>query len=242
MTLLDRFRRSVPWEDPDPSVRAEAVRKIDDQALLTRIAGSDPDARVRRATLRRLSMPGAVAPLVRDSDADVREEALEALTAFAMGKDPALAAIAVAGLDDARRLSRLARSAPLPAIRESALSRIEEARTLAGIAKTAEAPAIRLEALRRIDEPSLVLEVATRSEHKDVAVAAVERLKEPETLRSVASQARNKAASRRAEARLEAMLSTGDSTNESEPAAEPIEPQAVEAPSPDAAASQGAAD
>src|SRR4030095_1493994 len=142
MTLLDRFRRSAPWEDPDPSVRVEAVRKIEDQALLTRIAGSDPDARVRRATLRRLNMPGAVASWAHDADADVREEALEALTAFAMGKDAALAAIAVAALDDARRLSRLAKSAPLPAVRERALSRIGEARTLAGIAKTAEVPAI----------------------------------------------------------------------------------------------------
>ena len=247
MTLLDRFRRSAPWEDPDPSVRAEAVRKIEDQALLTRIAGSDPDARVRRATLRRLNMPGAVAPLAHDADADVREEALEALTAFAMGKDAALAAIAVAALDDARRLSRLAKSAPLPAVRESALSRIGEARTLAVIAKTAEAPAIRLEALRRIDELSLVLDVATRSEHKDVAVAAVERLADPETLRSVASQARNKAASRRAEARLEAMLSTAGSADASEPDADPSEPRAdasesqpVEAAPPAAESTQAA--
>lgn len=232
MTLLDRFRRSAPWEDPDPGVRAEAVRKIEDQALLTRIAGSDPDARVRRATLRRLNMPDAVAPLARDADADVREEALEALTAFAMGKDPALASIAVAALDDARRLSRLARTAPLPTVREAALSRIGEARTLAAIAKTAEVPAIRLEALRRIEELSLVLDVATRSEHKDVAVAAVERLADPETLRSVASQARNKAASRRAEARLEALLSTGSSSEGSDPESDPSEPQAVEAAPP----------
>lgn len=244
MTLLDRFRRSAPWEDPDPSVRAEAVRKIEDQALLTRIAGSDPDARVRRATLRRLNMPGAVAPLAHDADAAVREEALEALTAFAMGKDAALAAIAVAALDDARRLSRLAKSAPLPAVRESALSRIGEARTLAVIAKTAEVPTIRLEALRRIDEPSLVLEVATRSEHKEVAVAAVERLADPETLRSVASQARNKAASRRAEARLEAMLSTAGAANASEPdvdrGGDRSESPALEAAPPAAEATQGA--
>lgn len=240
MTLLDRFRRSAPWEDPDPSVRAEAVRKIEDQALLTRIAGSDPDARVRRATLRRLNMPGAVAPLAHDADADVREEALEALTAFAMGKDDALAAIAVAALDDARRLSLLAKSAPLPAVRESALSRIGEARTLAVIAKTAEVPTIRLEALRRIDEPSLVLEVATRSEHKDVAVAAVERLADPETLRSVASQARNKAASRRAEARLEAMLSTAGSADAREPDVDRSESPALEAAPPAAEATEGA--
>jgi len=50
MTLLDRFRRSVPWEDPDPSARAEAVRKIEDQALLARIAASDSFAPGRRIT------------------------------------------------------------------------------------------------------------------------------------------------------------------------------------------------
>ena len=233
MTLLDRFRRSVPWEDPDPSARAEAVRKIEDQALLARIAASDQDARVRRATVRRLNVPAAVAPLLKDVDGDVREEAAEALLALAMSKDPALAGAAVAVIDDVRRLSRVVRTAPVAAVRETALSRIGDARTLATVAKTAEVPAMRLEALRRLDEAALVLEVAIKSEHKDVAAAAVERLTEPDALRAVASQARNRAASRRAEARLEAMLSTSDPMPHGEPEESPVEAWAAQAnPSP----------
>jgi len=55
MALLDRFRTlRPPWEDPDPGVRAEAVRGLhaEDTALVVTILKSDPDVAVRKAALK----------------------------------------------------------------------------------------------------------------------------------------------------------------------------------------------
>ena len=57
MTLLDRFRRRPAWEHEDPSVRLEGVRELapGEQDILTSLARSDSDARVRRSALKRVT-------------------------------------------------------------------------------------------------------------------------------------------------------------------------------------------
>ena len=63
MALLDRLRRRPRWEDPDPKVRADAVREIpaEEQDRLAQIASADVDPLVRRAALRRLADPAVLA-------------------------------------------------------------------------------------------------------------------------------------------------------------------------------------
>lgn len=226
MTLLDRFRRRPRWEDPDPEVRANAVREIksEDHDLLEQLARNDADPRVRRAAVRRLGAPAALAAIATgDADLGVREQAASALMGLAMGEDDAAAGTALAALSETRHLVALARSAPLAAVRRSALARITEARPMATLAKAADDAAIRMEALRRLEDPALVAEVALKSEHKDVALAALDRIQAPEDLEAVAARGKNRAAARRARARVEALAPK---------AVPPPEPSAAETPAP----------
>jgi hypothetical protein len=224
MTLLDRFRRRPRWEDPDPEVRAEAVRELGagEQELFGSLASSDPDSRVRRAAAKRLVGLSALTACLTDSDLGVREEANQVLLAFAQGEDAGLAGPALAALTDSKLLVTLARSAPLPEVRRGAFERLSDPRSLASVAKLAAEPQLRLEALRRVADAELLLDIACKSEHKDVVVAAVERIDDAEALRAVVGRARNKAAARRASGKLEALRSSAPA----------VAPDVVEAPAP----------
>jgi hypothetical protein len=203
MSLLDHLRRRAPWENPDPEVRAEAVRQLADDAqdLLAEIARNDAEARVRKTAVRRLATPEVLAEVARtDAEESVRDEAHAGLLHLAMAKG-LLAEAAAEALTDTRHLATLARGAAEPAVRRAALARLHEPRALAAVAKSAVEPAIRMEALRRIQDASLLVDVAGRSEHKDVALAAVERIDDADALGFVAERGRNKAASRRARAK-----------------------------------------
>lgn len=231
MILLDRFRRRPEWEHADPEVRAEGIRQIasGEQDLLAQIARTDTDARVRRAAARRLISPAALAACLADSDGGVREHAEEALLGLAMGQDSPTAETALGALSEPRHLLAAVRSAPLAVVRRSALARIDDARTLATAAKTAEDSALRLEALERVQDLALLLDVALKSEHKDVVVAAVERIDDTGALQAVVARARNKAASRRAQAKLEAhALEPVAAPAEETPAPPPQESSTVE--------------
>jgi hypothetical protein len=240
MDLLERFRHKSPrWEDPDPTVRAEGVREeihLDDQALLSRIASGDPDARVRRAAVRKLTSVEALAASASDADEGVREIVSEALVSLALGSDAAASVTAVAALGEARHLLTVARSAPLPEARLAALARIGDGRQLATLAKTAGDPSVRAEALRRIEDGVLLADIAAKTDHKGTAVAAVEKIEDIEALRAIASRAVHKAASRRAQAKLDALAPPPSPV---EPVAEPVvemvsEEVAPHEPAPDA--------
>lgn len=243
MTLLDRLRRRPRWQHPEPDVRLEAIRELGaaEQEQLLEIARNDPDARVRRAAVRRLSAPTALAGAVGDPDEGVRDEAVDSLLRLAMGEDGPAAEASLAALSEIRHLVTLARSARLAPIRQGALTRIHEARTLATVAKTAEDPAVRLGALRRVEDPALLLEIASKSEHKDVAVAAVERIEGDDDLRSIVERGKNKAAARRARGKLDERAKGSTAPAPSDPgpietavpvAAPAIEPPPVPAPVP----------
>ncbi|HUG55194.1 MAG TPA: DUF349 domain-containing protein [Vicinamibacteria bacterium] len=205
MALLDRLRRRPRWEDPDPKVRADAVREIpaSEQDTIAQLAREDPDAHVRRAAVRRVAAVDVLARIAADdADEDVRERAAGALVGLAASADPAAAARAAALLSQPRHLLSVALQAPLPDVRSEALSRVRDARALVKVARTSADPALRLQAVSALADPSSVLEVALRSEHKDAALAALERIETAEGLRPVAEKARNKAAARRARERL----------------------------------------
>ncbi len=207
MDLLERFRRHVPrWENPDPGIRAEGVRedvRSDEHELLSKIASEDPDPRVRKAAVRKLTRLEAIVAAAGDADEGVREAAVEALLTAARGSDPDSASRALAGLSDARQIASVAREAVVPGVRLAAVERLAEGRSLALLARLADDPAVRLAALQRIDDATLIAEVALKAEHKATAVAAVERIQDVEVLSAVVGRAAHKAASRRAKARLE---------------------------------------
>ena len=191
MALLDRLRRRPRWEDPDPKVRAEAVREIpsSEQDRVVQMAREDPDAHVRRAAVRRVSAVDVLARIAADdADAGVREKAAETLVAHASGPDEATAVAAAALLSEPRHLLALALSAAVPAVRSDAVGRLRDARALVRIARTASDPALRLQAVAGVADPPALVEIASRIE-------------DPGALRSVAGAARNKAAARRARER-----------------------------------------
>jgi len=209
MPILDRFRRRPQWEDPDPLVRASAVRQFaaDQAELIATVARTDEDPRVRRAAVKRLHDAAVLAEVAQtDGDAAVQEAALEGLRDHVIAtQDAAAGSSALAVLSDTRDLVAIAREARLAALRESALGRLSDPKSLVSVAKSALEATTRLAALEALADRTLYVEIALKSEHKDVALAALERVEDEEALRAVSTRARHKAVGRQARARLGAL-------------------------------------
>src|SRR5262249_41956406 len=155
--------RRPRWEDPDPKVRAEAVREIPaaEQDLLAQIARQDADAHVRRAAVRRLSAAEVLGRgLADDADAGGRGKAAETRVALAGGAEGPSGAAAAARLSEPRHLLPLALSAGTAAVRSDAVGRLRDARALVRIARTAADSALRLQAVAAVSEPAALAEIA----------------------------------------------------------------------------------
>ena len=224
MGFLDKLKPQPRWKHADPAIRLDAIRELDDAGELAAIAESDPDVRVRRLVLSRLTDPDVIHRLATaDPDADLRERAADSLVALACrtnghrqaaatadpaaenGADPALRA--VRALSDPRRLSAIARSEAADDVREEALSRISEPRVLGAIARHAKHESSARAAGARVTDPDELLEITLHADHRDVALDAFERLvapgADPELLRSVEARTAQKAVSRRARALIQ---------------------------------------
>lgn len=204
MSLLERLRPQPKWKHPDPAERAKAVVEIGEEEL-RELATTDPDARVRRAAVGRLTDTGLLAEVARqDADEGVRDEATRLLVETAVGKyedtDEATALAALDALPDPKQVIVIARSAFFPSVRAAALAAVTDVRALGAIARQGDHADTRLDALARIDEESELAAVALRTEHKDVGLAALERVQDRASLESVAERARNKLVTRRARA------------------------------------------
>ena len=229
MGFLDKLKPQPRWKHADPAIRLDAIRELDDAGELAAIAESDPDVRVRRLVLSRLTDPDVIHRLATaDPDADLRERAADSLVALACrtnghrqaaatadsagenGADPALRA--VRALSDPRRLSAIARSEAADDVREEALSRITEPRVLGAIARHAKHESSARAAGARVTDPDELLEIALHGDHRDVALDAFERLVAPgadlELLRSVEPRTAQKAVSRRARALIQEIEAT----------------------------------
>ena len=211
MSLIDRFRGQPEWQHEDPSVRVSAVGDLEDDAqdLLTTIASDDADPGVRLAAVVRVSDPETVGRVLRsDTDGGVRAEAAAMLREMAVGDtDPERAALALAGLSEARDLGEVARTARLEAISGSALARLDDQKMISAVARRSAHPATRRDALARLDDRDELVAVAVKADHKDIALAAFERLasggmEDRELLSTIAIQARTKSVARRAKTAL----------------------------------------
>ena len=206
-TLIERFRSKPEWQHADPAVRADAVLRLSasEREIALALAHEDPDARVRRAAVKKVSDTAALAGIASaDADAGVRDEAEARLAHLAVHEhDEAAARAAVAGLREAKHLAAVAKGAPLRSAREAAILALSDPRLLASIVRESEDIPTRLLALGRIEDGPTLLALALKIEQKAVAVAAVDRLADPEALKAVTQKARASAAARRARARLE---------------------------------------
>src|SRR3712207_1544268 len=108
MSFLDRLRPQPRWKHADPAVRSAAVAELtladtEQQAVLAELAASDPDMRVRRAAIARLTNVGELVTLAsRESDEGLRGELVERLVGIAVApaETDGDAALALQGISD----------------------------------------------------------------------------------------------------------------------------------------------
>jgi len=204
--LIDRLRGKPEWQDPDPAVRAEAVLRVpsSEAELLKTILREEPEARVRRAAVKKLADAAFLSRVAHDDpDAGVRDEAAAHLVALAVhAADDAAAESVLALVTDQRHLAEVARSAPRESTRHHAVGRLQDQKALATVVRECDDSGTKLAALAKIDDPALLAGFAQKSDVKAVALAAVERIVDRSALEAVARRARVGAAGKRAQALL----------------------------------------
>jgi hypothetical protein len=208
MGLLEKLRPQPKHKHADPAVRLEGLHDLDDtdQETLVALATDDPDPRVRRAAIGRVSDAAALAGMVRnESDPATRDQASGRLTALAEYQDNAVALSAVtalASLGRQRELAAVARSSALEGVRRSAAQQVTDPKALGSIARHAVDPGTRLIAIERLTDPAELEAVAMRGEHADAAVDALDRLESPsdDLLHNLVQRAKTKAVQKRARA------------------------------------------
>ncbi len=212
MDLLERLRPK--WRHSDPEVRAAAVRDMNagDRDRLATIVTEDVDARVRRMALKKLE-DTAVLDRVAEHDADptLRELAVErarevrvrtACGAGAVGECVA----ALERISDERSLAEVAMTAVHDDVRQRALARVSGDRLLRDVVKGAADAGVRRMALERIADPVVLRGIAVGDGPADTTLQALERITDVEVLRAVAD---NRAASKAVRQRALAMLPAG---------------------------------
>ena len=215
MKLLDKFRSQPEWRSEDPAVRAAAVRDLSnvdaEQELLNEIAHHDDDPSVRLEAVLRLEDVDALASIARhDGDTMVRSEAEGMLRDLAIeAEDLSSIELGLGAVSNERDLVAVARSARLESVSRVALAKLKDPRALGSVARRATRGEIAKEALSRIDDPVEILAVAMKSEDKAIAVGAFVRLTAGHLTRDILEQlskrAKQKAVLRRAKAALAAL-------------------------------------
>lgn len=131
MSLFDRLRPK--WNHSDPAVREQAVRELDDQAVLEKIAHEDSCEAVRLAAVERLKVQDVLGSIARGSTA--------------------LAVPAMKRLTDRSEVVRTANIAEQSIVREMAVERIDDGATLHRIAASDPDARVRLKARTRSPFP-----------------------------------------------------------------------------------------
>src|SRR5215208_5320735 len=174
MSFLDRFKPQPRWKHADPSVRAAAVPEIpadaEHRGVIEELATGDESAHVRAAAIARIEDVALLARLARsERDEDLRRGIADRLVAVALAPAPndADAALALDGLDDPRQFSTIAKSSPDEKIRTAALGRIHDVKALGSVARHAAEGQTALEAVGRLADPVELLNIALKTDHKD---------------------------------------------------------------------------
>jgi hypothetical protein len=210
MGLLEKLRPQPKWKHADPAIRLEALHEIEDtdQETLIALASDDPDARVRRGAVARVSDAQVLATIVRnETDEAAREQALTRLAEIAESSDEnqALAAVgSLAALGRQRELAGAARASRIEAVQQAAVEHLTDQKALGSVARHAPEATTRLLAVAKVTEPAELEAVAMRGEHADAALGALERIESPsdELLNGLSQRARVKAVQKRARVML----------------------------------------
>jgi hypothetical protein len=209
MGILEKLRPAPRWKHTDPTVRVSAIYELgpDESDVLHTLGREDGEARVRRAAAARIDNVAVLSEIARtDPDEDVRNEAVRGLAGIAAEADNPAQAMDAArqllSLGKTKEVVLLARQSSSADVRGAIVDALDDPRSLGSVSRHALDSASRLRALGRIDDPEELLNVAVKAEHTDVAVAALERLTDQVAIAAVSQRARNKVAGRRAKARL----------------------------------------
>ena len=219
MAFLDRFKPQPRWRHADPAVRAGAIAEVPDdgdhRSVLLELATEDPDLRVRRAAVARLSFAEDLVRVARsEKDEDLKRTVADRLVAVATAPadNDGEAALALEGLDDPRQLSTIAKQSPHDTVRTAALGRVHEVRALGSVARHAADPQTALEAVARIADHGELVNVALKTDHKDAGLSALERVASADpdgalrqTLETIASRGKNKAVAKQARAMAQSL-------------------------------------
>ncbi len=218
MSFLDRFKPTPRWKHADPAIRAAAVSDLpdtDEHRLVLVELASDPDIRVRRAAVMRITDVAALARLATaEHDPDLRRELTDELVAIAIApaETEVDGALALGGLEDPKHISTVAKSSPYGAVRAAALGRVLDPKMLSSVARHAADPQTALDASARVTDPAELLNIALKTDHKEAGLSALARTAEAladgfvrETLDNIATRAKNKSVSKRARAMVQAI-------------------------------------
>jgi uncharacterized protein DUF349 len=218
MSFLDRLRHQPKWKHADPLIRASAVADLPDdpehQQIIAELAGSDPDSRVRKAAVARVSSVAELVALAsQETDDEIKSELSERLVAIACSQadEDGDAALALDGVSDQKQLATIAKSSPHETVRTAALGRIHDQKVLSNVARQASDAQAALEAATRVVDIAELTTIAIKAEHKDAGISALERAAEAasaegnsrDLLENVASRAKSKSVAKRARAMIQ---------------------------------------
>ncbi len=165
--------RKPDWEHKNAALRLRAVQSSQDPQLLAKLAElvqTDPDPGVRAAALRRIDDPALLERRLRgEHDASVaaaaRKRLIDVLCSSTVMLDAGSAALLQT--HDAELLTRVAEDSPLPALRKLALERCGRPALFIQRCIHDPDPALRLWLLDRIDAPDALQKIADAARKRD---------------------------------------------------------------------------
>lgn len=188
-------------------VRASAIRKLEDQALLERIGTSTNEpAAIRLEAVKRLKTQDALVGIaLADPDEKVRSAAQAGVTNAVLLAElsPWFSSAAAAATTDPSLLRRLARESKVAAVRKAAILRVADPAVVAEGAESDADATVRQAALALVSDPDALARIASKDADAETRRLAVERLSDQTVLESIAREDAASTVRQAAVARLE---------------------------------------
>lgn len=162
-------------ESKYPSLRRSAVKHVEDQSLLAKIAVEDEDGDVRQAAVEKLDDQALLANVVMS---------------WMWSESSPVSETAVKKLKDQASLAQIAVVANDVNVCIAAVERIHDQKLLANVAVEAKR-AVREIAVERLENQTLLFEIAQMADNVGVSERAVKKLKDQEILAQLAVGAEN---------------------------------------------------